>query len=573
MDGVLLEVPPSLVWEADLLASVVQLRQEVAQLRAEVTCLQRDNLELRQQAGYWQGMHAKALKRLAVLEQENEHLRGENRKLQDQLFGRKSEQKPARDRSNDLEDPDEPAAAKRKRGQQPGRSGPKRRDYTHLPAREEVHDLPEGACVCPRCRLPLVAKGDTEDSTQIEIEVRAYRRVIRRKRYRRVCTCADLPHTFTAPAPPKLLPKSLYGTSVWLEILLAKFANYQPTERLLTQWRWLEIDLAAGTVADGLRRLEPLFAPLWEALRTRNRASGYHQADETRWLVFIEQEGKNGHRWWLWVFLSADTVVYELDPSRSHVVPDQHLPAETRGVMLVDRYAAYKAMAAVKAGLLLLAFCWAHVRRDFIRDAKGYPELKTWALAWLRRIRNLYRLNGQRLEQTPDTPAYVAAQQALRQAIAVMQEQRDLELADPKLRQPCCKTLASLEEHWPGLTRFVDDPRIPMDNNASERRVRGPALGRKNYYGSGSLWSGRLAAMLFSIFATLDLAKLNPRAWLRWYLDRCAAAGGQAPEGIDEFLPWNLTRERRAALSPSGNEPVLTTSAQTATDPPDPETG
>ena len=556
MDGVLLERPRSFVPETDLVALVMHLRQEVTQLRAEVGRLQRENLELRQQAGYWRGMHAQALKRIAVLEQETEHLRAANRKLQDQLFGRKSEQKPARDRSNALEDPDEPAAAKRKRGQQPDRSGPGRRDYTHLPAREEVHELPEGDCVCPRCRLPLVAKGDTEDSVQIEIEVRAHRRVIRRKRYRRVCNCPDLPYTFTAPAPPKLLPKGLYGVSVWVEIVLAKFANYQPIERLLTQWRWLELDLAAGTVTDGLRCLEPLFTPLYEALRTRNQAPGYHQGDETRWQVFVEQEGKSGHCWWLWVFLSVDTVVYDLDPSRSHAVPDKHFLAGTCGVMMVDRYSAYKAMAAVKAGLLLLAFCWAHVRRDFIRDAKGYPELKTWALSWLRRIRDLYRLNSQRLEQTPDTPAYGAADRALRQAVAAMQEQRNLELADANLRQPCRKTLQSLQEHWQGLTLFVDDPRIPMDNNASERRARGPALGRKNYYGSGSLWSGRLAAMLFSIFATLDLAKLNPRAWLRWYLDSCAAAGGQAPSTIEEFLPWNLSAERRAALSESRNQPM-----------------
>jgi transposase len=311
MDGVLLELPRSFSPETDLAALVAQLRQEVAQLRGEIGHLRRENLELRQQAGYWQGMHAKALKRIAVLEQEQECLRAKNRKLQDQLFGRKSEQKAAHDRSNDLEDPEQPASAKRKRGQQPNRSGPGRRAYTHLPAREEVHDFPEGECVCPRCRLPLVAKGDTEDSTQIEIEVRAYRRVIRRQRYRRVCNCPDLPYTFTAPAPAKLLPKGLYGTSIWVDILLAKFANYQPTARLLTQWQWLELDLAMGTVTDSLRRLQPLFTPLYEALRTRNRASGYHQGDETRWLVFIEQEGKTGHCWWLWLFLSVDTAVFD----------------------------------------------------------------------------------------------------------------------------------------------------------------------------------------------------------------------------------------------------------------------
>ena len=111
------------------------------------------------------------------------------------------------------------------------------------------------------------------------------------------------------------------------------------------------------------------------------------------------------------------------------------------------------------------------------------------------------------------------------------------ERSDPKLRQPCRKVLESLEEHWSGLIQFVDDPRIPMDNNASERAGRGPAVARKNFYGSGSLWSGRLAAAMFSLLATLAHWKLNPRRWLTWYLESCAAAGGKAPEDIQPFLP------------------------------------
>jgi len=130
-----------------------------------------------------------------------------------------------------------------------------------------------------------------------------------------------------------------------------------------------------------------------------------------------------------------------------------------------------------------------------------------------------------------------------------MQRQAERELADPQLRQPCRKALTSLQEHWTGLTRFVDDLRIPLDNNASERANRGPAVGRKNYYGSGSLWSGRLAAMLFSLFATLTRSGLNPRLWLTWYLEACALNAAKAPAEISHFLPWNLTPERRKFLA------------------------
>ena len=125
-----------------------------------------------------------------------------------------------------------------------------------------------------------------------------------------------------------------------------------------------------------------------------------------------------------------------------------------------------------------------------------------------------------------------------------MQQHTETELADGLLRLPCRRALTSLQEHWPGLTLFVGDARIPMDNNVSERRLRGPAVGRKNYYGSGALWSGRLAAMLFSMLATLQLWRINPRLWLTWFLQSCATAGGKAPADVTPFLPWNLSDEK-----------------------------
>ena len=140
-------------------------------------------------------------------------------------------------------------------------------------------------------------------------------------------------------------------------------------------------------------------------------------------------------------------------------------------MLLVDRYAAYKAMAQVKNGTLLLAFCWAHVRRDFVRVGKGWPELKPWALAWLQRIRDLYRCNRRRLDATPTD---IAADAAVRHAVAALEQQCLAELADPRLREPCRKALTSLQEHWSGLTRFVDDPRIPLDNNPRNAACVGP---------------------------------------------------------------------------------------------------
>jgi transposase len=353
----------------------------------------------------------------------------------------------------------------------------------------------------------------------------------------------------TATPAPKLIPKGVLGVSVWVEILLDKFASHRPTERLLAHWRWLGLDVAAGTVASGLERLEPLFQPLYDALLRRNAAAAFARADETRWMVFVAQEGKTGYRWWLWVSLGEDTVVFRLDPTRSHDVPEGHFPADTRVVLMVDRYSAYKAMARVKLGDAVLVFCWVHVRRDFVTVGKGWPEHKPWALAWLGRIRALYRHDRRRRGAQAGGAEFTTADAELRQTVAAMRTQADAELANPKLPTPCRKVLTSLQEHWSGLTRFLDDRRIPLDNNASERRVRGPALGRKNYYGSGALWSGRLAATPFPLFATLTLAQINVRTWLTWFLNCCAENGGQVPSDINPFLPWEMSVEKRREMA------------------------
>jgi transposase len=548
MEGLLLEPGADSDGLDTALPLIAQCRQEIAALRAEVARLRRENLELRQQAGYWQGLHAQAVRRIGALAQEVEQLQGKNRQLQAQAFGRQSEQATARDRANHLEGETDPAAARSPRGQRRGRQGPPRRDYSHLPVLTEECVLPPEQQVCPTCGRALTPS-DTEDSEQVEIEVRAYRRRIRRRRYQRTCACGNCPQTVTAPPAPKLIPKGLLGVSVWVEVLLDKYASYRPTERLLGQWQLLDFPVAAGTVAGGLRRLEPLFRPLYEAVLARNAQTPFAHGDETRWSVFIEQQGKRGHRWWLWVVVSQDTVAFRLDPSRSHTVPEGHFAADARLVFMVDRYAAYKAMAQVQAGTIILVFCWAHVRRDFVRVGKGWEELKPWALAWLRRIRELYRQQRQRLTAAGDSAAFQAADAAVRQTVAALHAQATTELADPQLRQPCRKVLESLQQHWPGLTRFVEDLRIPLDNNVAERYNRGPAVARKNYYGSGALWSGRLAAMLFTLFATVALGGLNVRRWLTWFLQSCAENGGCAPTDSTPFLPWNLSAEQRLALT------------------------
>ena len=159
-----------------------------------------------------------------------------------------------------------------------------------------------------------------------------------------------------------------------------------------------------------------------------------------------------------------------------------------------------------------------------------------------------------------DPAAFATADGALRTAVTAFGARGEAELAAPDLHPAPRKVLESLGNHWTGLTVFVEHPEVPMDNNTAERSERGPVVGRKNYYGSGSLWSGRLAAMMFSLFQTLCLWGLNPRLWLTAYLEACAQAGGRAVEDVDRFLPWNLSPEQRRAWGCEDEVPAPDTS-------------
>lgn len=237
--------------------------------------------------------------------------------------------------------------------------------------------------------------------------------------------------------------------------------------------------------------------------------------------------------------------MYLLDSTRAHEVPEKALGPKAQGVLSVDRYSAYKAMKQVKEGKIILAFCWAHVRRDFLEVARSWPEHEEWGLEWVRRIGLLYKYNKERVQELPEPASFKVKDEQVREQIREMAAQRDKELAEPRTHVVRQKVLESLREHWGGLTVFVDNPKVPLDNNQAERDLRGPVVGRKNYYGSGALWAGELAAMLFSVIETLEMWNINPRTWLTAYLQECASAGGKPPEDVKPFLPWNMSEERK----------------------------
>jgi transposase len=528
--------------------------------------------ELRQQAHYWRTMHGRAAQRESVWKEKIarlktlvrvqktelseateviEVLKARIAWLERQVFGGKGEQsKDSAPRAGEGGQSDGAPSTRgapgggRRRGQQPGRKSAGRRLHPELPAEQIIHELAEPERCCARCGLPFDDFPGTEDSEEIHWGVRVVRRVHRRKRYRPRCKCPGVPGIITAPVPARLIPKGKFTTEFWVRVLEQKYRFQIPLHRTLKMLEAEGVRLAQGTLTDGLKRLAKLIQPLYARIIEHSRKAGHWQMDETRWMVFEDVEGKQGHRWWLWIVVTRDTCVYLLDPTRSGAVPKNFLGEGPQGVISADRYSAYKSLLST---LLSIAYCWAHVRRDFGRLRDGYPKLRAWGTAWVERIDALFHCNAQRIAVRADPELWGEHEQALRQQMDALAQLRDQQLADKTLLPAARKALESMNHHWEGLSLFVDNPELPMDNNRAERGLRGPVVGRKNYYGSGSVWSGMLSVMLFTLFQTLEMNQADPHEFLLAYFEACARNQASPPENLDDFVAWRWGPEKRQA--------------------------
>jgi len=460
----------------ELVERFERLEKEVIELRLENARLRKEN--------------AKQAARIKELEAQLSRVQGI-------AFGRKSEAAPRTS----------PSSSTPKR--------PERRSYDHLPLETVRIEVPHSERTCKSCGKPYRSMEDAIDSPTLEIEVKAHRRVVRREVLAKACSCKEGSKFLKAPHPGKIVPKGSIGTSIWIHLLMAKYAWHVPLERELSFLSSEGLDMAQPTVIDGFRHIEGLLRPLYEELCKVNRQEAWWNSDETTWHRIGDQ------RHWLWVFLGRKSCVYKVAEGRSAQVLEEHL-GDVEGILHCDRYTAYKKYAKDKG--IDLAYCWAHVRRDFVRLSK-LAEHREWSLGILKEIGEIYHHAGKRYTAEGD--------RAFRDQVYGFLERRRSEgaLATGERR----KVLESLDEHYQGLTTVCVDPGVSLDNNAAERALRGPVVGRKNYWGSKSAWSGQLSATMFSVIETAEMNGLNPKQWLKGYLEACASNKGKAPF---DLLPW-----------------------------------
>jgi len=197
-------------------------------------------------------------------------------------------------------------------------------------------------------------------------------------------------------------------------------------------------------------------------------------------------------------------------------------------VLSTDFYVAYQSLARVEGVDPL--WCWAHIRRYFIRASDAHAQLSYWRDRWIARIADLYTAHRTMAEAQVGTVEHAQAGTDFDTALTVMDTARREQQAIHSLHPAARKVLDTLDREWDGLIRHRDFPDIDLDNNAAERALRNPVIGRKNYYGSHARWAAYLAATVWMITATAERNQREPLTYLHDYLQACAHNDGNPPK-------------------------------------------
>jgi transposase len=472
-------------------------------------------------------------------EAEITHLKLLLAKLQRQQFGRKSERverqiEQLEQRLEDLET----SQAERLSAQKPETVASPRRPVrkplpAHLPRETKVYTPPEETC--PSCGGALRPLG--EDVSEVLEYLPARFQVIRHVRPK--LSCSGCQHIVQAPAPSRPLERGLAGPGLLAHVLTAKYCDHAPLYRQSEMYARSGVELERSTLADWVGGASRLLAPLVEALRRYVMAAGKLHADDTPVPVLAPGQGqtKTGR---LWTYVrddrpagdpAAPAVWFAYSPDRKGEHPQRHL--ETfRGTLQADAYAGFNQL--YQSGRIQEAACWAHVRRKLYDLAQAHASpLATEAV---KRIGELYEIEREIRGRLPE------ARQALRQARArpILQALHTwLEVSYGQLsrKSDVAQAMHYALSRWTALTRYCEDGRIEMDNNAAERALRVVALGRKNFLFAGSDAGGERAATLYSLLGTAKLNGVEPEAYLREVLTRIA---DHPVNRISELLPWNV---------------------------------
>ena len=353
----------------------------------------------------------------------------------------------------------------------------------------------------------------------------------------------------TAPLPPCLQERGLAAPGLLAHVCVTKYCDHVPLyrqEQIYAQRHGL--NLPRQTLARWVELAADWLTPIYDHIRTGVLAGGYVQIDETP-VEYLEPGYGKTKQGYLWtVCRPGKDVFYWWNTSRAAACLDAIVPADFKGTVQCDGYAAYPCFAEARKGAIILAGCWAHVRRGFYDAREESPKVSGW---FLRQIQNLYRIESVLRDKK--------AGPALREAVRAHQSRPIVERIGRALVR--CKTIGRflpkslLGEaikfamgQWSVLQVYLSDGRVEVDNNLVENAIRPTAVGKKNWLFVGEADAGQRSAIIYTIIECCRRRGIDPYTYLRDVLSRLPhMTNHQIPEVTPEAWAKARRQARRAA--------------------------
>jgi transposase len=418
-----------------------------------------------------------------------------------------------------------------------GKKSARRTLPAHLPSRDVVH---EPSCTCPACGGEMRKVG--EDVTEVLDYIPGRFEVVRH--IRPALSCRRCEKMVQSPMPSLPIERGQPGPGLLAHILVGKYCDHLPLYRQSGIYAREGVELDRATMAGWVGKVAALTSPLIEAVADHVMAAEKLHADDTPVPVLAPGNGKTktGR---LWVYLRDErpyageappAVVYRYSPDRRGEHPRTHL-AGFEGFLQADGYSGFGPLYQSPNGqptTVTEVACWAHGRRNFfdIYAANKAPI----AGEALQRIGQLFDIERAVMGRPPQQRLLIR-QRAARPVVDDLAAFLDASLATISGRSELAKAIRYARSRWTALTRYLDDGRLEISNNAAERAIRPLALGRKNYLFAGSDAGGERAAAVYTLVETAKLNGLDPEAYFREVLDRIA---DHPINRISQLLPWNI---------------------------------
>jgi transposase len=412
----------------------------------------------------------------------------------------------------------------------------------HLPRERVVYPAPS---VCPCCGGTTLRKISEDVTETLELIPRQWKVIqhVREKFSCRTCEAITQP-----PAPSHPIARGRAGPQLLAHILFSKYGLHLPLNRQSAVYAREDIELDVSTLADWVGAAAATLMPLVETIRAHVFAAERIHADDTTVPVLAKGKTRTGR---LWTYVRDDRPFAGPDPpaavffysrDRGGEHPEQHL-ANYAGLMQADAYAGFNRLYEVnrKPGPITEAACWAHGRRKFFDLAR--INKAPIASEAVERIDALFAIEREINGQTPQERVRMRHERSRSLVIALESWLREQRIRVSKNNETG-KAIDYSLKRWTALTRFLDDGRLCMSNNAAERELRAVAMGRKNWTFAGSDEGGRRAAAIYTLIATAKLNDVDPQAWLA---DMLARLPDHPARRIDQLLPWEWCGLHRQA--------------------------